>query len=83
MADLHSLSRASRGLTIAEEDRRAHRQRVSLIVEGACDHRTRSQNGAHGNDGSRERDRGVDDVLATSVRANEVVAMDAEGTPVG
>src|SRR5918994_4882793 len=59
MADLHSLSRASRGLTIAEEDRRAHRQRVSLIVEGACDHRTRSQNGVHGSDGSRELDRGV------------------------
>jgi len=36
-----------------------------------------------GNDGSRERDRGVDDVLATSVRADEVVAMDAEGPPVG
>src|SRR6476620_8565218 len=32
---------------------------VSLIVEGACDQRSRSQNGVHGNNGSRELARGV------------------------
>lgn len=83
MADLHSLSRASRGLTIAEEDRRAHRQRVSLIVEGACDDRTRLQNGVMEAMACASSTEAFSDVLATSVRADEVVAMDAEGTLVG
>jgi hypothetical protein len=29
-----------------------------VIVEGACDHRTRSQNGVHASDGSCRRDAG-------------------------
>jgi hypothetical protein len=83
IVDLHSLSRAWRGLTIAEEDRWANRQRVSLDRRG----RLQSPNPFAGwcawkrwRGSSTEA---FNDVLATIVRGDEVVAMHAERTLVG
>jgi hypothetical protein len=71
--------RAWRGLIIAEEDRGPSiASAYRLIVEGAWDHPTRSQNGVHESDGSESLTEAFKDVLATIVRADEVVALDAE-----
>jgi hypothetical protein len=89
MADLRSLSRACRirwvrGLTIAEDEHRAPiASAYPLIVEGACDHRIRLQNGVMEAMACASSTEAFSDVLATIVRADEVVAMDPEGTPVG
>ena len=87
IVDLDSLSRAWRGLTSPRRTAAPIAQRVSLIVETACDHPTRPQNGVRmvcmktiARASSTEA---FKNVLATIVRADEVVAMDADRTLVG
>jgi hypothetical protein len=54
-----------------------------LIVDGACDHRTRSQNDVHEAMARASSTEAFNDVLATIVRGDELVAKDAERIVVG
>ena len=58
-------------------------QRISLIVEAACDHRTVRGMVCMEAMARASSTETFNDVLATIVRADEVVAMDAERTLAG